>query len=153
MSDKEKTKEPTWLAKEFSTEWYFAEKFDNNLSKIFEKMPSNIFLEFIETKNLFEITKGKESNDNSNAKVNVSPYFLMLFGILASTISESMLEVLKESQISSSTKFAEIFDRLIKQSLAINHPQSDTSDNKKCYSCATENRGTARYCDNCGLSF
>ncbi|HEU4467723.1 MAG TPA: zinc-ribbon domain-containing protein [Nitrososphaeraceae archaeon] len=24
---------------------------------------------------------------------------------------------------------------------------------KKCSSCGTENRGTARYCDNCGLSF
>lgn len=57
------------------------------------------------------------------------------------------------AQISSSTKFGETFDRIVKQKIALDHPMVETSENKKCNSCGTENRGTARYCDNCGLSF
>jgi len=77
----------------------------------------------------------------------------MLFGMMASTISDAISEALKESQIISSTKFGEILDRIVKQKIALDHPMAETSENKKCNSCGIENRSTARYCDNCGLSF
>jgi hypothetical protein len=77
----------------------------------------------------------------------------MLFGILASAISDAISEALKESQISSTTKFGEILNRIVEQKIALHHPIAETSENKKCNSCGIENRGTARYCDNCGLSF
>lgn len=98
-------------------------------------------------------TKGNESDGNSAASVEVNPNFMVLFGIMASTISETMSEVLKESQISSSSKFGELLSRMVKEKLALDHPTVDTSDHMKCNSCGTENRGMARYCDNCGLSF
>jgi hypothetical protein len=118
------------------------------------KMPSDTYLNFIEISNLFtKPIQESDSSGNPSARVEVNPNFLALFGILASTISETMSEVLKESQISASTKYAELLNRTVSAKLALDHPAVDTSNNKKCNSCGTENRGTARYCDNCGLSF
>jgi len=68
----------------------------------------------------------------------------MLFGMMASTISDAISEALKESQISSSTKFGEILDRIVKQKIALDHPMAETSENKKCNSCGIENRSTAK---------
>ena len=154
MSEEQKEKKPTWLAKEFPTEWYFTEKFVDKLLHILDKMPHDTLVNFLETPNLFDTsTKWNESDDNPAANVEVNPNFMALFGIMASTISETMSEVLKESQISSSSKYGELLSRMVKGRLALDHPTVDTSDHKKCNSCGTENRGTARYCDNCGLSF
>jgi len=55
----------------------------------------------------------------------------MLFGMMASTISDAISEALKESQISSS---------IVKQKIALDHPMAETSENKKCNSCGIENR-------------
>jgi phosphatidylinositol kinase/protein kinase (PI-3 family) len=154
MSEEQKEKKPTWLAKEFPTEWYFTEKFEDKLFHILDKVPDDTLLNFIEMPKIFgKSTKGYESDGNSAANVEVNPNFTALFGIMASTISETMSEVLKESQISSSTKYGELLSRMVKQKLALDHPTVETSDHKKCNSCGTENRGMARYCDNCGLSF
>lgn len=154
MSEEQKEKKPTWLAKEFPTEWYFTEKFVDKLFHILDKMPDDTLLNFIEMPKIFgKSTKGNESDGDSAANVEVNPNFTALFGIMASTISETMSEVLKESQISSSSKYGELLGRMVKEKLALDHPTVDTSDHKKCNSCGTENRGMARYCDNCGLSF
>lgn len=154
MSEEHTKKQPTWLAKEFPTEWYFTEKFVDKLFDIMSKMPSDTYLNFIKLPNLFtEPIQENDSDGKPSARVEVNPTFLALFGILASTISETMSEVLKESQISASTKYAELLNRTVSTKLALDHPAVDTSDQKKCNSCGTENRGTARYCDNCGLSF
>jgi hypothetical protein len=154
MSEEQKENKPTWLAKEFPTEWYFTEKFVDKLSHILDKMPNDTLLNFIEMPKIFgKSTKGNESEGNSAANLEVNPNFMALFGIMASTISETMSEVLKESQISSSSKYGELLSRMVKEKLALDHPTVDTSDHKKCNSCGTENRGMARYCDNCGLSF
>lgn len=154
MSEEHTEKQPTWLSKEFPIEWYFTEKFVDKLFDIMSKMPSDTYLNFIKIPNLFtEPIQENDSDGKPSARVEVNPNFLALFGILASTISETMSEVLKESQISSSTKFGEIFNRTVRNKVALDHPTAQTSDNKKCSSCGTENRSMARYCDNCGLSF
>ena len=140
--------------KEFPTEWYFTEKLVDKLFRILDKMAHDTLVNFLETPNLFDTsTKRNDSDDSRAANVEVNPNFMALFGIMASTISETKYEVLKELQISSSNKYGEILSRMVKGRLALDHPTVDTSDHKKCNSCGTENRGTARYCDNCGLSF
>jgi len=154
MSDENKEISHTWLAKEYPAEWYFTDKFKHRLFDVLRKMPDDTFLKFLEASNLLDPPmKGKDLDGKLTPDIQVSPYFLMLFGILASTISDAVSEALKESQISSSTKFGEILDRIVKQKIALNHPMAETSENKKCNSCGIENRGAARYCDNCGLSF
>lgn len=154
MSEENTKKQPTWLAKEFPTEWYFTEKFVDKLFDIMGKMPSDTYINFIKIPNLFtEPTQENDPEGKPSARVEINPNFLALFGILASTISETMSEVLKESQISASSKYAELLNRTVTAKLALDHPAVDTSNSKKCSGCGTENRGTARYCDNCGLSF
>lgn len=106
MSEEQKEKKPTWLAKEFPTEWYFTEKFVDKLFRIVDKMPHDTLVNFLETPNLLDTsTKRNDSADNPRANVEVNPNFMALFGIMASTISETISEVLKESQISSSSKY------------------------------------------------
>ncbi|MDW0179180.1 MAG: hypothetical protein QOK80_11330, partial [Nitrososphaeraceae archaeon] len=106
MSEEQKEQKSTWLAKEFPTEWYFTEKFVDKLFHILDKMPHDTLVNFLETPNLFDkSTKGNNSDDNPAANAKVNPNFMALFGIMASTISETMSEVLKESQISSSSKY------------------------------------------------
>lgn len=154
MSEEKTNKQPTWLAKEFPTEWYFTEKFVDKLFNIMGKMPSDTYLNFVKIPSLFtEPIQENDAEGKPSARVEVNPNFLALFGILASTISETMAEVIKESQISASSKYAELLNRTVTAKLALDHPAVDTSNKKKCSSCGTENRGTARYCDNCGLSF
>ena len=154
MSDEIKEKSHSWLAKEYPAEWYFMDKFKDRLFDILRKMPDDTFLKFLEAPNLLDPPrKGKDLDGNFTPDIHVSPSFLMLFGMMASTISDAISEALKESQISSSTKFGEILDRIIKQKIALDHPMAETSENKKCNSCGIENRRMARYCDNCGLSF
>ena len=106
MSEEQKEKKPTWLAKEFPTEWYFTKKFVDKLLHILDKMPHDTLVNFLKTPNLFDTpTKWNDSDDSPAANVEVNPNFMALFGIMASTISETMSEVLKESQISSSSKY------------------------------------------------
>ena len=94
MSEEQKEKKPTWLAKEFPTEWYFTEKFEDKLFHILDMMPDDTLLNFIEMPKIFgKSTKGNESDDNSAANAEVNPNFTALFGIMASTISETMSEV------------------------------------------------------------
>ena len=57
MSEEQKEKEPTWLAKEFPTEWYFTEKFVDKLFRIVDKMPHDTLVNFLETPNLLEFPK------------------------------------------------------------------------------------------------
>lgn len=47
MSEEKTKKQPTWLAKEFPTEWYFTEKFVDKLFNIMGKMPSETYLNFV----------------------------------------------------------------------------------------------------------
>jgi|RhiMetdeSRZDD1v2_1073273.scaffolds.fasta_scaffold71148_2 hypothetical protein len=68
MSEEQKEKKPTWLAKEFPTEWYFTEKFVDKLFHILDKMPKDTLLNFREMPMIFsKSTKGNESDGNSAA--------------------------------------------------------------------------------------
>ena len=154
MVEQKKQKIPTWFTKEFPTEWYFTDKFADKLLEFLQKMPDDKFFEFMKKPEFFTTeNQCQDSNGNPKIALMINEYFLILFGMVASIISEAMSEAMKESQIKSSTNFGEIVDRMVKHKVALDHPTEKTSDHKKCNSCATENRGTARYCDNCGLSF
>ena len=58
MSEEQKEKKPTWLAKEFPTEWYFTKKFVDKLLHILDKMPHDTLVNFLKTPNLFDTPSG-----------------------------------------------------------------------------------------------
>ena len=60
MSEEQKEKKSTWLAKEFPTEWYFTEKFVDKLFHILDKMPHDTLVNFLETPNLFDTSTKRE---------------------------------------------------------------------------------------------
>ena len=90
--------------------------------------------------------KGNDLDGNFTPDIHVSPYFLMLFGLMASTISDAISEALKESQISSSTKFGEILDRIVKQKIALDHLVASIRGHRFNLSLFYLYRGTVIFC-------